>query len=48
MVDTEKKTETPKADSLSLQRRKEEISRRNDKVMTESKKQRLKDAKLVK
>ena len=40
--------EAPKTDSPSMQRRKEAIQRRNDKVLTESKKQRLKDAKVAK
>ena len=39
-----KKTATPKADSPSRQRRKEQIALRNDKVLTEDKKKRLKDA----
>ena len=47
MVENEKKEEQ-KVDSISMQRRKEEIARRNEKVMSESKKKRLKDAKLVK
>ena len=37
-----------KADSPSLQRRKLKIANRNKKVLSESKKKRLKDAKLVK
>lgn len=37
-----------KEDSLSLQRLKAKISKRNKKVLTESKKRRLKMAKLVK
>lgn len=37
-----------KEDSLTLQRMKAKIAKRNRKVMTESKKKRLKDAKLVK
>lgn len=45
---TEKKVETPKADSLSMQRRKEQVKITNDRVMSESKKKWLKDAKLVK
>ena len=45
---TDEKTTAPKADSISMQRRKEEIKQRNEKVMTESKKKRLKDAKLTK
>lgn len=43
-----KKVEAPKADSISMQRRKEEIRQRNEKVLSESKKKHLKDAKLVK
>ena len=37
-----------KEDSLSMQRLKDKIAKRNRKVLTESKKKRLKDAKLVK
>ena len=40
--------DTPKTDSVSMQRRKQEIAQRNERVLTESKKKRLKDAKLAK
>lgn len=48
MANEVKKNEEKKEESLSMQRYKEEISRRNEKVMSDSKKQRLKAAKLVK
>jgi hypothetical protein len=47
MTDT-KKPEVKKADSVSLQRRKEEITRRNAKIMTPSRMERLKAVKTVK
>ena len=45
---TEKKEVAPKADSLSMQRRKEQVKITNSRVLTESKKKWLKDAKLAK
>jgi hypothetical protein len=45
MAETSK---TPSTDSLSMQRRKEEIRIRNAKILTEDKKKRLGDAKVVK
>jgi hypothetical protein len=47
MATTEVKKEK-KEESLSMQRRKEQIALRNSRVLTDSKVKRLKEAKLVK